>query len=113
MEPFARELLGRVHLWVVMRKASASPTKTLARVANSIAKKRPLYRAVCDLRSSQVRAELLSTVPIDEVWGIGAASAAKLARIGVQTVADLAVVDPDDARALMTVTGAARSTSCA
>jgi DNA polymerase V len=52
-----------------------------------------------------VRAELLSTVPVDEVWGIGAASAAKLAKIGVQTAADLAALDPDNARALMTVTG--------
>ncbi len=44
-------------------------------------------------------------MPVDEVWGIGAASAAKLARIGVQTAADLAALDPDNARALMTVTG--------
>jgi len=44
-------------------------------------------------------------VPVDEVWGIGAASAAKLAKIGVQTAADLAALDPDNARALMTVTG--------
>ena len=44
-------------------------------------------------------------MPVDEVWGIGAASAAKLARIGVQMAADLAALDPDTARALMTVTG--------
>ena len=44
-------------------------------------------------------------MPVDEVWGIGAASAAKLARIGVQTAADLAALDPDNARALMNVTG--------
>jgi DNA polymerase V len=50
-----------------------------------------------------VRAELLCTVPVNEVWGIGAASAAKLAKIGLETAADL---NPDDARALMTVTGA-------
>ncbi len=44
-------------------------------------------------------------MPVDEVWGIGGASAAKLARLGVQTAADLAALNPDDARALMTVTG--------
>jgi len=85
---------------------SESPlTKTLTKVANFIAKTRPQYRGVCDLRSSQVRADLLSTVPVDEVWGISAASASKLARIGVQTAADLAALDPDNARALMSVTG--------
>jgi DNA polymerase V len=106
VEPLARELRERVHRWVgIPTCVGIAPTKTLAKVANFIAKKRPQYGGVCDLRSSQVRADLLQTVPVDEVWGIGAASAAKLARIGVQTAADLAALDPDNARALMTVTG--------
>ena len=57
-------------------------------MANFIAKKRPQY--VCDLRSESVRRELLPTVPVEEVWGIGGASAAKLAKLGIQTAADLA-----------------------
>ncbi len=106
VEPLARELRERVHRWVgIPTCVGIAPTKTLAKVANFIAKKRPQYAGVCDLRSSQVRAELLPTVPVDEVWGIGGASAAKLARLGVQTAADLAALNPDDARALMTVTG--------
>ena len=106
VEPLARELRERVQRWVgIPTCVGIAPTKTLAKVANFIAKKRPQYRGVCDLRSSQVRADLLSTVPVDEVWGIGVASAAKLAKIGVQTAADLAALDPDNARALMTVTG--------
>jgi DNA polymerase V len=106
VEPLARELRERVHRWVgIPTCVGIAPTKTLAKVANFIAKKRPQYRGVCDLRSSRVRAELLSTVPADEVWGIGSASAAKLAKIGVQTAADLAALDPDNARALLTVTG--------
>nr|WP_269744713.1 hypothetical protein [Granulicella tundricola] len=105
VEPLARELRERVRRWVgIPTCVGIAPTKTLAKVANFIAKKRPQYRGVCDLRSSQMRAELLSTVPVDEVWGIGAASAAKLAKIGVQTAADLAALDPDNTRALMTVT---------
>lgn len=74
-------------------------------VANFIAKKRPQYRGVCDLRLDQVRAELLPTVPVEEIWGIGGASAAKLAKLGIQTAADLVALQPDDAPALMTVTG--------
>ncbi len=74
-------------------------------MANFIAKKRPQYVGVCDLRSESVRRELLPTVPVEEVWGIGGASAAKLAKLGIQTAADLAALEPDDARALMTVTG--------
>jgi DNA polymerase V len=106
VEPLARELRDRVHRWVgIPTCVGIAPTKTLAKVANFIAKKRPQYAGVCDLRSASVRAELLPTVPVDEVWGIGGASAAKLAKLGVQTAADLAALDPDDARALMTVTG--------
>ncbi len=106
VEPLACELRERVHRWVgIPTCVGIAPTKTLAKVANFIAKKRPQYAGVCDLRSSQVRAELLPTVPVDEVWGIGKASAAKLSRLGVQTAADLAALNPDDARALMTVTG--------
>ena len=106
VEPLARELRERVHRWVgIPTCVGIAPTKTLAKVANFIAKKRPQYRGVCDMRSSQVRAELLPTVPVDEVWGIGSASAAKLIKIRVRTAADLAALDPDDARALMTVTG--------
>ncbi len=106
VEPLARELRERVQRWIgIPTCVGIAPTKTLAKVANFIAKKRPGYRGVCDLRSSQVRAELLPTVPVGEVWGIGGASAAKLAKLGIQTAADLAALEPDNARALMTVTG--------
>ncbi len=107
VEGLARELRERVQRWVgIPTCVGIAPTKTLAKVGNFIAKKRPQYRGVCDLRSSQVRAELLPTVPVEEVcWGIGGASAAKLAKLGVRTAADLAALEPDDARALMTVTG--------
>ena len=106
VEPLARELRERVHRWVgIPTCVGIAPTKTLAKVANFIAKKRPQYRGVCDLRSASIRAELLPTVPVDEVWGIGGASAAKLAKLGIRTAADLAALNPDDARALMTVTG--------
>ena len=95
VEALARELRERVLRWVgIPTCVGIAPTKTLAKVANFIAKKRPQYRGVCDLRSSQVRAELLPTVPVEEVWGIGG-----------ETAADLAALEPDDARALMTVTG--------
>ena len=107
VEALARELRERVLRWVgIPTCVGIAPTKTLAKVANFIAKKRPpQYRGVCDLRSSQMRAELLPTVPVEEVWGIGAASAAKLTKLGIKTAADLAALETDDARALMTVTG--------
>jgi DNA polymerase V len=106
VEDLARDLRDRVLRWTgIPTCVGIAPTKTLAKVGNFIAKKRPQFRGVCDLRSPELRAELLATVPVDEVWGIGGASAAKLGKIGVTTAADLAALQPDDARALMTVTG--------
>ena len=106
VEGLARELRERVLRWVgIPTCVGIAPTKTLAKVENLIAKKRPQFAGICDLRSAAVRSELLPTVPVEEVWGIGGASAAKLAKLGIQTAADLAALEPDDARALMTVTG--------
>ena len=41
--------------------------KALQWQLTSIAKKRPQYIGVCDLRSEAVRRELLPTVPVDAV----------------------------------------------
>ena len=72
VEPLARELRDRVKRWVgIPTCVGIAPTKTLAKVANFIAKKRPQYVGVCDLRSDSVRRELLPTVPVEEIWGIG------------------------------------------
>jgi hypothetical protein len=70
VETLPHELRGRVCDGLASLPASAWPRrKMLAEVANFIAKKRPENCDVCDLRSRQVRAELLSTVPVDEVGG--------------------------------------------
>jgi len=106
VEPLARELRERVLRWTgIPTCVGIAPTKTLAKLGNYIAKKRVQFKGVCDLRSPAIRAELLATVPVDEVWGIGNASAAKLSKLGVATAADLAALEPDQARSLLTVTG--------
>lgn len=102
----ARELRGRVQQWTgIPTCVGVAPTKTLAKLANFVAKKRPQYGGVCDLRDAQIRSEILPTVPIEEVWGIGSASAAKLTMHGITTAADLAAMEPEWARNLLTVVG--------
>ena len=56
-------------------------------------------------RSSSRDRDRRASTAVEEVWGIGGASAAKLAKLEILTAADLAALEPDDARALMTVTG--------
>lgn len=81
------------------------PTKTLAKVANHAAKKTPAFGGVCDLMDPALRAEVLSAMAVADVWGVGPASAAKLARLGVTTAAQLRDLDPRQARQALTVVG--------
>ncbi|WP_044213260.1 Y-family DNA polymerase [Flammeovirga sp. OC4] len=46
-------------------------TKTLAKLANHIAKKDPNFPGVCELRSYQEDIKYIAHWPIDELWGIG------------------------------------------
>lgn len=67
------------------------PTKTLAKLANHIAKKNPQFNGVCDLASfppKQFEA-LLDSIDVEEVWGVGRRIAERLNAMGIQSVQDL------------------------
>lgn len=72
-----------------------APTKTLAKLANHIAKKRSVYSGVCDLAAitDHDRMELLASIEVGEVWGVGRRIATKLHELGIWTVLDLRNVD--------------------
>ena len=63
-------------------------TKTLCKVASHYAKRYAGYRGVCVIDTEEQRAKALAQYPIDEVWGIGRQSTAKLHGFGVQTALD-------------------------
>lgn len=67
-----------------------APTKTLCKVASHYAKKYDGYRGVCVIDSEERRLKALSQYGIDEVWGVGRQSLAKLQAAGVQTALDFA-----------------------
>lgn len=105
-EEMARDLRATVTAWTgVPTCIGIGPTKTLAKLANRIAKDTPQLRGVCDLTSEAERAEWLPLMPLGNVWGIGAASQAKLAAIGCESAADVAALDPKQVRKAMTVVG--------
>jgi len=66
------------------------PTKTLAKLANFAAKKWPQTGGVLDVSDPVRREKLMKIVPVGEVWGIGSKTAARLNRLGIDTVWDLA-----------------------
>ncbi|QIX62737.1 Y-family DNA polymerase [Hymenobacter sp. BT18] len=72
-----------------------APTKTLAKVANRVAKQDMVAGCgpgVLLLEDEAQRREVLARVAIEDVWGVGHRSAAKLHAVGVRTAAELAGV---------------------
>lgn len=68
-----------------------APTKTLAKIANHLAKKQAL--GCCVLLNPREIEEALKNFPLQEVWGIGSQWSQKLSRFGLQTAFDLAQAD--------------------
>lgn len=84
-----REIIGR---WVgIPVCVGIGPTKTLAKLANHVAKKHPRSKGVFnynDLSDAQ-QIKLLSTLPVNEVWGVGRRLTQRLAEHEIRTVLDL------------------------
>ncbi len=105
-EALARDLRSTVLTWTGLPSCvGIGPTKTLAKLANHVAKKNPELGGVCDLTDEDVRRRWMAVVALEEVWGIGPATQAKLQAIGCRTVADVRDLDPRLARNGLTVVG--------
>lgn len=62
-------------------------TRTLAKLANHIAKKQRIHQGVYFLQlADPALPQLLQQIPVDEVWGVGRRIAEKLNQLGIDTV---------------------------
>jgi DNA polymerase V len=80
------------------------PTKTLAKIANHLAKAERETGGVLDLAETDID-EALATIEIREVWGVGPRWARWLEAQGIVTALDLKRADPKTIRRKMTVVG--------
>lgn len=64
-------------------------TKTLAKFANFLAKKNPVFNGVCDLTQGDIAAYAMARTDVSEVWGVGGRTTAKLRELDIHTVAKL------------------------
>lgn len=71
-------------------------SKTLAKLANHVAKKRAAFDSVCDFGALEPAALdwLLGEIAVGEVWGVGRRLAPKLGDMGIRTVLDLKRASP-------------------
>ena len=75
-------------------------SKTLAKLANHIAKKCSVFDGVCNLSeiTQDTLDSLFSKIKVGEVWGVGRCIEKKLAKLGVNTVFDLKQSSPQALR---------------
>lgn len=85
-------------IWEIVRKQAGipvcigiGPTKTLAKLANFVAKKHPKSKGIFfyNVLDRQQKRVLLDKIPVDEVWGIGQRLSRSLRRLGIGTVCQL------------------------
>lgn len=97
LSDYAQSIRQQIRQWVgVPVCIGIGPSKTLAKLANHIAKKGLAWNGVCDLGvlSSNDLHELFATIPVSEVWGIGRRLTMNLNQMGINTVKDLHDAEP-------------------
>jgi DNA polymerase V len=82
-----------------------APTKTLAKLANNTAKKKPGYNGVCILKDPAAWEPVLAAFEVGDVWGIGRQYAKLLHGISVDTALKFAQLPDTWLRKHMSVVG--------
>ena len=91
---FAYDCKRKIREWVgIPVSIGIAPTKTLAKLANKVAKDDPRFDGVVILSEPRVIKHFLRSMPVEKIWGIGKRLTARLENIGVKTAHDLTKID--------------------
>lgn len=103
---YGQQIRQTVKQWTgIPVSVGIAETKTLAKIANRIAKRTPDIGGVCDLLTCPDREALLSQVAVEDVWGIGPNHAHMLTHHGITTAFQLRRVDDQWIRKRMGIVG--------
>ena len=80
-----------------------APTKTLAKIANHVAKKTSPM-GVFDMRASAVQTRIMQNLPVTNIWGV--CDGASVQGLGIKTADELRATDPNFIRKHLSVVGA-------
>ncbi len=106
LEARARHIRATVRQWTgIPVSIGLAPTKTLAKVANKIAKKDPAGNGVVCIDQNSDLDGLLSTIPVGDIWGIGRQYTKMLHRYGIFTADGLVRMPEPWIKKRMTVNG--------
>lgn len=82
-----------------------APTKTLAKIASKLCKQYPKLRGGCYMHRPQDIEKVLKKFPIEDVWGIGRRSSAKLQARYIRTAYDFTQLPQEAVQKMMGITG--------
>jgi len=72
LELFGKKIIETIKKWTgISVSVGIGPTKTLAKVANHLAKSDKKFDGVLSLVNSNFKEELLKMVKVDSIWGVG------------------------------------------
>ncbi len=92
--------------WVgVPVSVGIGPTKTLAKIANHLAKKKPRNHNILNLCAENDPDEVFKNIPISEIWGVGPAFDKLLQEKNIRTILDFKNTDEHWIRKHMGVIG--------
>lgn len=103
---YGQQIRQRIKQWTGLPVCvGIGSTKTLAKLANHMAKKNPQWNGVCDFNSLsfQQQADWFQHTGAGEIWSIGKRLAPKLQELGIKTVLDLKTASPSQMRARFSV----------
>ena len=98
---YAQHMRRRILKWTGLPVCvGIGATKTLAKLANHCAKKRPQFNGVCNFNTMTDNElnTLLAEIEVGEIWGVGRKLAPKLQALGFNTVLDLKRANPERLR---------------
>lgn len=100
----AVDIRSKIYQWTgIPTSFGIAPTKTLAKVANRVAKNTHL--GVFDIRNPDLQTRTLGNMQIEDVFGISYRWGKKLRKLGIQTALQLREADPKFIRRHITVVG--------
>ncbi len=82
-----------------------SHTKTLAKIASNLCKRYPRLNNSCFLEKDADIKKVISTLPVDDVWGIGRRYAKMLKGNGINTALDFTLASPEWVKSKMSIVG--------
>ncbi|MEL7086600.1 MAG: Y-family DNA polymerase [Cyanobacteria bacterium J06597_1] len=93
---YAQDIVSTVRQWTgIPISIGIAPTRVLAKVANRVAKKRKVPGGVYRLRMDDELNDLLGTLDVEDIWGIGRRWGKRLRMMGIGTAKDLRDADPE------------------